>query len=193
MGAIERCRTAALGGHVDRCDQCGHETVSYNSCRNRHCPKCQHMPRERWLAKRKGEILPTSYFHVVFTLPHELNLAILTNKRVMLNILFKAASQTLMTFGENELGGKLGFVATLHTWDQKLKAHFHLHCLVAGGAVSGSSWTPCKGAYLFSEQALGLVFRGKFMDRMGNACRRGKLAFTEAEYNQLKSRLYAKN
>ncbi len=114
------CRTAYLGGHIDRC---------------RHCPTCQHMPRERWLEKRKDEILPASYFHVVFTLPHEFNPVILNNKKVMLNILFKAASQTLLTFGENALGGKLSFIATLHTWDQKLKAHFHLHCLVAGGAV----------------------------------------------------------
>jgi hypothetical protein len=186
------CRTARMGGHIDRCDRCGMMRITYHSCRNRHCPKCQHMPRERWLEKRKGEILPTSYFHVVFTLPHELNLAILTNKRVMLNILFKAASQTLLTFGENELGGKLGFVATLHTWDQKLKAHFHLHCLVAGGAVSGSSWTPCKGAYLFSEQALGLVFRGKFMDRMSRACKGGDIKIASGQYKPLKARLYEK-
>jgi len=165
------CRTADLGGHIDRCDRCGMMRISYHSCRNRHCPKCQHMPRERWLAKRKDEILPTRYFHVVFTVPHELNLVILNNKRVMLNILFKAASQTLLTFGENALGGKLGFVTTLHTWDQKLKAHFHLHCLVAGGAVSkdGSRWTPCKGNYLFNQEALSLVFRGKFMDHMSHA------------------------
>jgi len=102
------------------------------------------VPRERWLKSRKDEILPTGYFHVVFTLPHELNPVILNNKQVMLNILFKAASQTLLSFGENELGGQLGFIATLHSWDQQLKAHFHLHCLVAGGAVSkdGSSWRP---------------------------------------------------
>ena len=122
-------RTADLGGHIDRCDRCGTMRIMYHSCRNRHCPKCQHMPRERWLTKRKDEILPTRYFHVVFTVPHELNLATLNNKRVMLNILFKAASQTLLTFGKNELGGKSGFIATLHTWDQKLNAHFHLHCL----------------------------------------------------------------
>jgi hypothetical protein len=110
--------------------------IAYHSCRNRHCPTCQHMPRERWLAQRKREILSTRYFHVVFTLPHALNAIVLNNKKVMLTILFKAASRTLLTFGENTLGGKLGFIATLHTWDQKLNAHFHLHCLVAGGAVS---------------------------------------------------------
>ena len=188
------CRTAHLGGHIDRCDRCGTIRIAYHSCRNRHCPKCQHMPRERWLAKRKDEILSTRYFHVVFTLPHELNLIILNNKKVMLNILFKAASQTLLTFGENALGGKLGFIATLHTWDQKLKAHFHLHCLVAGGAISkdGSSWTPCKGNYLFNAGALSLVFRGKFMDHMKRACQREDLKFADNEYKKLKARLYEK-
>ena len=114
------CRTAHLGGHIERCDACGAVRITYHSCRNRHCPKCQHMPRERWLEKRKDEILPVSYFHVVFTLPHELNTAILNNKKVMLNCLFAAASKTLLTFGNNQLNGTLGFLAVLHTWDQKL-------------------------------------------------------------------------
>ena len=189
------CRTAYLGGHIDRCSHCGAMRIAYHSCRNRHCPTCQHMPRERWLEKRKGEILPAKYFHVVFTLPHELNPIVLNHKKVMLTILFKATSQALLAFGENELGGKLGFIATLHTWDQQLKAHFHLHCLVAGGAVSkdGSRWTPCKGNYLFNEQALSLVFRGKFMDRMSTACQHGDIKFAGDEYNQLKDRLYEKN
>ena len=189
------CRTAHLGGHIDRCSNCGMMRIAYHSCRNRHCPKCQHMPRERWLEKRKDEILPVSYFHVVFTLPHELNPIILNNKEVMLNILFKAVSQTLLSFGENALGGKLGFIATLHSWDQKLKAHFHLHCLVAGGAVSkdGSSWRPLKGDYLFNQQALSLVFRGKFMDHMSRACRCGNLKFAGDQYQKLKASLYEKN
>jgi len=188
------CRTADLGGHIERCDACGAVRITYHSCRNRHCPKCQHMPRERWLEKRKDEILSTSYFHVVFTLPHELNPIILNNKKVMFNILFKAASQTLLTFGENTLGGKLGFITTLHTWDQKLNAHFHLHCLVAGGAISkdGSYWTPCKGNYLFNKEALSLVFRGKFMDLMSRACRCENLKFAGGEYKKLKTRLYEK-
>lgn len=191
---ILNCRTAYLGGHIDCCNNCGTMRITYHSCRNRHCPKCQHMPRERWLEKRKDEILPTSYFHVVFTLPHELNGVILNNKKVMLNILFKAASQTLLTFGENELGGRLGFIATLHTWDQQLKAHFHLHCLVAGGAVAkdGSQWIPCKNNYLFNEEALSLVFRGKFMDRMNHACRTEKLRFAASQYDKLKNQLYEK-
>jgi len=188
------CRTADLGGHIDRCSHCGTMRITYHSCRNRHCPKCQHMPRERWLEKRKDEILSTSYFHVVFTLPHELNPIILNNKKVMFNILFKSASQTLLTFGENTLGGKLGFITTLHTWDQKLNAHFHLHCLVAGGAISkdGSYWTPCKGNYLFNKEALSLVFRGKFMDLMSRACRCENLKFAGGEYKKLKTRLYEK-
>jgi len=189
------CRGAHLGGHIDRCSNCGMMRIAYHSCRNRHCPKCQHVPRERWLESRKEEILPTSYFHIVFTLPHELNPAILNNKKVMLNILFKAASQTLLSFGENALGGKLGFIATLHSWDQQLKAHFHLHLLVAGGVVSkdGSSWRPFKGNYLFNQQALSLVFRGKFMEHMSRACRREKLKFAGDQYQKLKARLYEKN
>jgi hypothetical protein len=188
------CRTAHLGGHVERCNHCGTVRITYHSCRNRHCPRCQHMPRERWLEKRKDEILPTSYFHVVFTLPHEFNTIILNNKAVMLNILFKAASQTLLTFGQNELGGKLGFIAILHTWDQKLKAHFHLHCLIAGGAVSKDTvrWTPCKNNYLFNNKALSLVFRGKFMDQMSNACQGEKLKLDGNQYKNLKNKLYAK-
>jgi hypothetical protein len=130
------CRTAQLGGHIERCDSCGTLRITYHSCRNRHCPKCQHMPRERWLEKRKDEILPLKYFHVVFTLPHELNSIILNNKKVMLNGLFAAASKTLLTFGQNQLNGTPGFLAILHSWDQKLNAHFHLHCLVAGGVVA---------------------------------------------------------
>lgn len=188
------CRTAHLGGHVDQCNRCGIMRIVYHSCRNRHCPKCQHLPRERWLEKRKAEILPTDYFHVVFTLPHELNAVVLNNKKVMFTILFKAASQTLLAFGENRLGGKLGFMATLHTWDQKLKAHFHLHCLVAGGAIStdGSSWIPCKGNYLFNLRALSLVFRGKFMEHMKKAWQGERLKFTRDQFHRLKAKLFEK-
>ena len=185
------CRTAYIGGHVDRCEQCGTMRIVYHSCRNRH----QHMPRERWLEKRKQEILTTHYFHVVFTLPHTLNTIVLHNKRVMLAILFRAAAQTLLSFGENELGGKLGFIATLHTWDQKLNAHFHLHCLVAGGALSadGSCWRPCKENYLFNARAMSQVFRGKFMAHMKKACQCGQINMAGDEFNQLKARLYEKD
>lgn len=188
------CRTAFLGGHIDRCDHCDALRVIYHSCRNRHCPACQHMPRERWLEQRKREILSTDYFHVVFTLPHALNAILLNNKKVMLAILFQSASQTLLAFGKNKLGGKLGFITTLHTWDQKLNAHFHLHCLVAGGAISpdGSCWTPVKNKYLFNARALSLVFRGKFMDRMKHACQREDIKLAKDDFNLLKRRLYKK-
>ena len=189
------CRTARLGGHIERCDNCGAVRITYHSCRNRHCPKCQHMPRERWLEKRKDEILPTSYFHVVFTLPHELNTVILNNKKVMFNILFKAASRTLLTFGDNELNGNLGFLAVLHTWDQKLNAHFHLHCLVTGGVMSKDKkqWLPIKNDYLFNEEALSRVFRGKFMERLNHARKTGAFKFAGRSYGEFKSMLYVKN
>jgi len=189
------CRTAHLGGHIEHCDTCGAVRITYHSCRNRHCPKCQHMPRERWLEKRKDEILPVSYFHVIFTLPHELNTIILNNKRVMFNILFAAASKTLLTFGKNEINGTLGFLAVLHTWDQKIKAHFHLHCLVVGGAVSKNKnrWLSIKNDYLFNEEALSRVFRGKFIERLGRVRKTGALKFTGAAYGNFKNTLYTKN
>ena len=137
LNAIEACRTSALGGHADSCRRCGYKRYSYNSCRNRHCPKCQTLTKARWIEDRKADLLPAHYFHVVFSLPHELNSLILYNRRVLINLLFSAASQTLAAFGRNNLGGKLGFTMILHTWDQKLNAHFHLHCLIAGGALVG--------------------------------------------------------
>ena len=188
------CRTAHLGGHIERCDNCGTVRITYHSCRNRHCPKCQHMPRERWLQKRKNEILPVKYFHVVFTLPHELNPIILNNKKLMLNCLFAAASKTLLTFGENQLNGTPGFLAILHSWDQKLNAHFHLHCLVAAGAISKDAkrWIPSPADYLFNQHALSLVFRGKFIDQMNNIRPHIKHKFSD-NYQQLKNKLYTKN
>ena len=144
------CRTPKLGGHIERCTHCGAERITYHSCRNRHCPKCQQIPRERWLEARKSELLPLTYFHIVFTLPHELNCLILKNKSVMFNMLFKAVSKTLLQFAENQLGGKPGFVAVLHTWDQKLKGHFHLHtwspgvlCVQKANAGSHAGITTC--------------------------------------------------
>jgi hypothetical protein len=189
------CRSAHLGGRVERCDTCGTVRITYYSCRNRHCPKCQHMPRERWLEKRKDETLPVNYFHVVFTLPHELNGAVLSNKKVMLNCLFAAASKTLLRFGKNKLNGTAGFLAFLHTWDQKLNAHFHLHCLVPGGVVAqnGNKWVPCRGNYLFNQRALSLVFRAKFMQLLGRARRSGALDFDSNWYRKLKNTLFAKN
>jgi hypothetical protein len=191
VSSVLNCRTAYLGGHVQRCDSCGTKRVTYHSCRNRHCPKCQQIPRERWTEARKQELLPTSYFHVIFTLPHELNTIVLNNKSIMFSLLFKAVSQTLLAFGKNELGGKLGFISVLHTWDQKLNAHFHLHCLIAGGAISenGKNWLPCKKNYLFNQQALSLVFRGKFIDHLTRAVKRRKLSFGNG-YESFKNTLY---
>jgi hypothetical protein len=185
------CRTPNLGGHLDRCNHCGAERIRYHSCRNRHCPTCQQIPRERWIDARKSELLPAAYFHIVFTLPHELNPLILQNKSVILNILFKAVAATLLTFGENQLGGKLGFVAVLHTWDQQLKAHFHLHCLLVGGAVCSKTkrWIPAKDTYLFNQEALSLVFRGKFIHSLKRAISKGKLDVGQP-YQQFKATLY---
>ena len=185
------CRTPQLGGHLDRCNHCGAQRVLYHSCRNRHCPKCQQIPRERWLQARKYEVLPVTYFHCIFTLPHELNPLIMKNKSLMLNILFKSVSQTLISFGQNQLGGKIGFLSVLHTWDQQLKAHFHLHCLVAGGALCSKTrrWISCKNNYLFNQEALSIVFRGKFIDLITRAVGQNKIDI-EGEYQHFKKRLY---
>ena len=171
---ILNCRTPYLGGHLEKCDHCGSKRHLYNSCRNRHCPKCQSMTKHRWLEARKTELLPVLYFHVVFTLPHELNPLMLCNKRLLLNILFHSVSRSLLQFGEsskNRLGGKLGFIAFLHTWDQQLNDHFHLHCLVPGGVLCSdqSRWIPCTHDYLFPEKPLATVFRGKFMHALQKA------------------------
>ena len=176
------CRTAYLGGHIERCDYCGLERPAYNSCRNRHCPKCQTMTKERWLEARKNELLPVIYFHNVFTVPHEINPVILCNKKVMLAILFKSVSKTLLQFGrnpENGLGGTLGFITILHTWDQKLHDHCHLHCLVPGGALAPDKdeWISCQNDFLFPVPALSRVFRGKFINYFKQAFEEDKLQF----------------
>jgi hypothetical protein len=152
------------------------------------------MPRERWLEKRRNELLPLKYFHVIFTLPHELNTIILNNKKVMLNCLFTAASKTLLTFGKNQLNGTPGFLATLHTWDQKLKAHFHLHCLVAGGVLAKDKkrFIACTGRYLFNQEALSRVFRGKFMQRFSQFYKSQKSKFSANGYKKLKNTLFTK-
>jgi len=180
--AILNCRTAYLGGHIQRCDHCQAETIAHNSCRNRHCPKCQCLTKERWLAARRAELLPTRYFHAVFTVDHALNPVILTNKRKMLSILFAAASDTLLAFGrnpDNGLGGQLGIIALVHTWDQKLRDHFHLHCLVPAGAVCDDKtrWQPCSGDFLFHVKALSIVFREKYLDYFKAAYRKKELIF----------------
>src|SRR5438034_4764122 len=177
--AVERCRTAALGGHIERCDSCGFERPAYNSCRNRHCPKSQSLAKVKWLEKQKSELLPVGYFHLVFTLPHELNALILTNKRILLSHLFKAVGETLVDFGRTRLGGQIGLITVLHTWDQTLLDHFHLHCLVPAGAVSYDQkrWSPARKNFLFPVTALSVVFCGKFLDLLKSAFDRNKLLF----------------
>jgi len=179
MQAVERCRTASLGGHIERCDSCGFERPAYNSCRNRHCPKCQSLAKLKWLDKQKSELLPVGYFHLVFTLPHELNALILTNKKILLSHLFKAVGETLVDFGRTRLGGQIGFITVLHTWNQTLLDHFHLHCLVPAGALSldQKRWSPARKNFLFPVTALSIVFRGKFLDLLKNAFARNKLLF----------------
>lgn len=177
--AVERCRTAALGGHLEQCDRCGFERPAYNSCRNRHCPKCQSLTKAKWLDKQKSEILPLGYFHLVFTLPHELNGLILTNKKILLSHLFKAVGETLVDFGRTRLGGQIGFITVLHTWDQILLDHFHLHCLLPAGALSFDQkrWSPARKNFLFPVKALSIVFRGKFLDLLKKAFDQNKLLF----------------
>jgi predicted Zn-ribbon and HTH transcriptional regulator len=171
MRAIERCRTAKLGGHLDECDSCGYQHPAYNSCRDRHCPKCQSLAKAQWLEKQKAQLLPTGAFHLVFTLPHELNPLILCNKKALLPLLFKAVSQTLMEFSHRHLHGTPGFTLVLHTWDQQLKSHFHLHCLFPRGALSfdQTRWNPARESFLFHVESLSTVFRGKFIDFLEQA------------------------
>jgi Putative transposase/Transposase zinc-binding domain len=179
MRAIESCRTAALGGHLQQCDSCGYQQPAYNSCRNRHCPKCGSLAKAQWLEDRKADLLPVGYFHLVFTLPHELNPLILVNKKWLCDILFKAVSQTLIEFGRTHLHGSLGFICVLHTWDQTLRDHFHLHCLIPGGALSFDlgRWITARQTFLFSVKALSLVFRGKFLALLDQAFVKEQLQF----------------
>jgi hypothetical protein len=179
MHAVEVCRTSYLGGHMRKCDSCGYEHPVYNSCGNRHCPKCQSLAKLRWVAKRGKELLPINYFHNVFTLPHKLNCLAGSNQKIIYDILFKSVSESLLEFGENELGGRIGFLSILHTWDQKLCRHIHLHCIIPAGALSGDkkSWIRSSNDdFLFSVRALSKVFRGKFLSYLKEAYVDGKIA-----------------
>jgi hypothetical protein len=191
MRAIEVCRTKELGGHLKQCDTCGFEHPTYNSCRNRHCPKCQSLAKARWLEKQTSELLPVGYFHLVFALPHEFNRLILVHKKILLSLLFKAVSETLLEFGQRRFGATMGIIAVLHTWDQTLKDHFHLHCLVPAGALSldHSRWIGARPNFLFPVTALSQVFRGKFLALLQQACDKGKIppAYTEIKASRQKS------
>lgn len=179
--ALCACRTAALGGHVKRCDQCSHEEISYNSCRDRHCPKCQGAARAQWLDARARELLPVPYFHVVFTLPKALAPLALQNPRTLYSILFRAASETLLTLAADErhLGARIGVLALLHTWGQKLDLHPHLHCVVSGGGISEdhSRWIPSRPRFLFPVSVLSRLFRNKFLHYLRAAYRQNELSF----------------
>ncbi len=170
LAAIAACRTAALGGHVQLCAGCGHRQPQYNSCRNRHCPKCQALAQHRWLDAREKRILPVHHFHVVFTLPAELRPLVLGNRRLLYALLFETASQTLLALGADakRLGGLLGITAVLHTWTRDLSFHPHLHCVVTGGGLSadGHRWISTRPGYLFPVRVLGALFRGKFLHRL---------------------------
>jgi Putative transposase/Transposase zinc-binding domain len=182
MRAIMHCRTAALGGHVDVCPRCGGEkTISYNSCRNRHCPKCQSQARQRWIAARKQELLNTRYFHVVFTLPHELHTLILQNQAELYNLLFRTVADTLLEVAANpeHLGADIGFFAILHTWGQNLLFHPHIHCVIPGGGLSPdhTQWIHPRYPFFLPIKVLSKVFRGKFIDGLKRALRQGRLTF----------------
>ena len=181
LRAIATCRTAALGGHTQTCDRCGAVRHAYNSCRNRHCPKCQGAAQATWLAARQAERLPIPYFHVVFTLPHTLNALAQGNPRVLYTALFRAAAETLLTFGRDPryLGGTIGVTAILHTWGQNLSQHLHLHCVVTGGALTTDHehWIAAQPSFLFPVRALSPVFRAKYLDALRAAFERGALTF----------------
>jgi len=179
LRAIETCRTPALGGHLERCDRCGATRAVYHSCRNRHCPRCSTLAQARWVEARQAELLPIEYFHVVFTLPHALNPLAQRCPRLLYDLLFQCAADTLRTFARDprHLGGELGITAVLHTWGQNLSQHVHLHCVVTGGALApdGSRWIPARKGFLFPVRALSKVFRGKSLAALQEASARGQL------------------
>jgi hypothetical protein len=182
MSAIQLCRTAALGGHVEVCEDCAHTRVAYNSCRNRHCPKCQGAIRDQWLADREADLLPVPYFHVVFTVPGEVAAIAYQNKRLLYGILFDAVAATLKTIAadpRHRLGGELGFIGILHTWGQALTHHPHIHCLVPGGVLAdgGSRWRSCRRRFFLPVHVLSKLFRRVFIERLLAAYAAGQLQF----------------
>ena len=202
MRAIEICRTSVLGGHLDVCQSCGHESPSYNSCRNRHCPKCQALAQAQWLEKRRERVLPVPYFHVVFTLPGELKPLAFRNRRLFYEMLFRAASQTLLALGRDpgRLGAQIGFTAVLHTWARDLQFHPHLHCIVTGGGLTedGERWVSSSSTYLFPIEVISQLYRGKFVAALTSAYRKEQLDLpsnltTPEEFEILRRSLFSKN
>ena len=181
MRAITACRTAALGGHVEACDQCEHRRIAYNSCRNRHCPKCQSLARAAWIEQRQAELLDCPYFHVVFTLPEQIAAIAYQNKAVVYNLLFAATAETLRTIAADpkHLGAEIGFFAVLHTWGQNLMHHPHLHCVVPGGGLSadGQRWVACRPGFFLPVRVLSRFFRRRFLELLQHAFDSGQLEF----------------
>jgi hypothetical protein len=179
LRAIEHCRTAALGGHLDRCSRCGHRAISYNSCRNRHCPKCLTNARDRWLAERQKELLNVGYFHVVFTLPHDLSWLALHNQKVIYSLLFRASAQTMLEIAADpkHLGAQIGFLSVLHTWGQRLDHHPHVHCVIPAGGLSldGQRWVHPRYTFFLPVKVLSRVFRGKFVAGLKRVFRKKEL------------------
>jgi len=204
MRAIEVCRTAVLGGHKDQCDHCGHVEISYNSCRNRHCPKCQTLWKERWIEARTEDLLPIEYFHVVFTLPSELNPLVSMNRKILYDLLFRSASETLAQLAKDpkHLGAEIGSVGILHTWGQNLMDHPHIHCIVTGGGLSSnrSRWVSSRKKFFIPVRVMSALFKGKFLDLLKKCFKSGALVFPDRinhlkppqDFERFRSQLYHK-
>ncbi len=181
MSAIESCRSAALGGHVERCEECGHSRIAYNSCRNRHCPKCQGAAAKDWLAAREADLLPVGYFHLVFTLPAEIAPIAYQNKSAVYDLLFRTASETLLTIAADpkHLGARIGITAVLHSWGSAMTHHPHLHMIVPGGGISldNTHWVRCRPGFLLPVRVLSRLFRRLFLTRLADAHAAGRLVF----------------
>jgi len=202
MRAIEVCRTAALGGHKDQCDHCGHLEISYNSCRNRHCPKCQTLRKEQWIEARTEDLLPIEYFHVVFTLPSELNPLVSMNRRVLYDLLFRSVSETLTQLANDprHLGAEIGCISILHTWGQNLMDHPHIHCIVTGGGLSSdrSRWVSSRKGFFIPVRVISALFKGKFLDLLKKCFKSGVLVFPDrishlkqpGDFERFRKRLY---
>jgi hypothetical protein len=196
LRAIRDCRTATFGGHLDQCSRCGRQAISYNSCRNRHCPKCQTNKRDQWLVKQTQDLLPLPFFHVVFTLPHELSALVLQNKKLLYNLLLRSSAETLVQIAADSkhLGAQIGFLSVLHTWGQNLMHHPHVHCVIpAGGlAVDGSRWIHTRPGYFLPIRVLSKVFRGKFTKALKNLSCRNKLQLHGPLKVLAETRMFAK-
>lgn len=203
MSAIQKCRTSQLGGHKEVCDSCGHASISYNSCRNRHCPKCQALAKERWIENQKSNLLNVGYFHVVFTIPDKLNLMAYQNQKVVYTLLFRAVAETLAELASDKkyLGAKVGFTSVLHTWGQNLMHHPHIHCIVPGGGLTSiGKWVNSKKKFFIPVKVLSRKFRGKFLYYLKQLYGQNKLEFhgsqtylsDDKEFDKLLSSLYSK-